>query len=119
MGCTGHLIDGDDGVAREPGHRIVRAGVRVHAGTGMKGSLETYAAATGIAFNAKESLDERKSEESLLRNIPQKKIDAKVVYEAAAKGDKIAKEVFNGVGRLTVFADIEAALVPAVFYRLM
>lgn len=98
--ANGHLIYGHDGFAGELGHTIIRPGGRLHAGTGMKGSLETYASATGIAFTAKELLDERKSEESLLRNIPQKKIDAKAVYEAAAKGDKIAKEVFKFTGQI-------------------
>ena len=98
--ANGHLIYGHDGFAGELGHTIIRPGGRLHAGTGMKGSLETYASATGIAFTAKELLDERKSEESLLRNIPLKKIDAKVVYEAAAKGDKIAKEVFKFTGQI-------------------
>ncbi len=98
--ANGHLIYGNDGFAGELGHTIIRPGGRLHAGTGMKGSLETYASATGISFTAKELLDERKSEESLLRNIPQKKIDAKAVYEAAAKGDKIAKEVFKFTGQI-------------------
>lgn len=98
--ANGHLIYGHDGFAGELGHTIIRPGGRLHAGTGMKGSLETYASATGIAFTAKELLDERKSEESLLRNMPQKKIDAKAVYEAAAKGDKIAKEVFKFTGQI-------------------
>jgi glucokinase len=98
--ASGHLIYGHDGFAGELGHTIIRPGGRLHPGTGMKGSLETYASATGIAFTAKELLDERKDEESLLRKIPQKKIDAKAVYEAAAKGDKIAKEVFKFTGQI-------------------
>jgi glucokinase len=37
---------------------------------------------------------------ALLLTVTQKKIDAKAVYEAAAKGDKIAKEVFKFTGQI-------------------
>jgi glucokinase len=66
----------------------------------MKGSLETYASATGIAITAKEILDERVGEKSLLRNIPHEKITSKRVYEAAVQGDPIAKEVFEITGKI-------------------
>jgi glucokinase len=98
--ANGHLILGHDGFAGELGHTIIRPGGRLHWGTGMKGSLETYASATGIAITAKEMLDERINKESILRKISHKKIDAKAVFEAAAKGDKIAKEVFKYTGQI-------------------
>jgi glucokinase len=98
--ANGQLIYGHDGFAGELGHTIIRPGGRLHWGTGMKGSLETYASATGIAITAKELLDERVNDDSLLRKIPHDKIDAKAVFEAAAKGDKIAKEVFKFTGQI-------------------
>ncbi|MEP6927848.1 MAG: ROK family protein [Ginsengibacter sp.] len=98
--ANGELIYGHDGFAGELGHTIIRPGGRLHWGTGMKGSLETYASATGIAITAKELLDERVNTESLLRKTSHDKIDAKAVYEAAAKGDKIAKEVFKFTGQI-------------------
>ncbi|MEO8763589.1 MAG: ROK family protein [Ginsengibacter sp.] len=98
--ANGQLIYGHDGFAGELGHTIIRPGGRLHWGTGMKGSLETYASATGIAITAKELLDERLNEESILRMIPHEKIDAKAVFEAAVKGDKIAKEVFKFTGQI-------------------
>ena len=79
---------------------LYRPGGRLHWGTGMKGSLETYASATGIALTAKELLDERMNDESILRKIPHDNIDAKAVYEAAVKGDKMAKEVFKFTGQI-------------------
>ena len=93
--ANGQLIYGHDGFAGELGHTIIRPGGRLHWGTGMKGSLETYASATGIALTAKELLDERINDESILRKIPHDKIDAKAVFEAAVKGDKIAKKFLN------------------------
>ncbi len=98
--ANGHLIYGHDGFAGELGHTIIRPGGRLHWGTGMKGSLETYASATGIAITTKELLEERINEASTLRNIPHNKIDSKAVYEAAISGDKIAKEVYKFTGQI-------------------
>ena len=98
--ANGQLILGHDGFAGELGHTVIRSGGRLHWGTGMKGTLETYASATGIAITANELLDEKNKESSILRKIPRKKIDSKAVFEAAQKGDKIAKEVFKYTGRI-------------------
>ncbi len=98
--ANGQLIYGHDGFAGELGHTIIRPGGRLHWGTGMKGSLETYASATGIAITAKEILDERVNEKSLLRDIRHEKITSKNVCEAALKGDAIANEVFQFTGQI-------------------
>ena len=98
--ANGQLIYGHDGFAGELGHTIIRPGGRLHWGTGMKGSLETYASATGITITAKEIIDERINEKSLLRDIPHDQITSKKVYEAAVQGDKIAKEVFQFTGKI-------------------
>ncbi len=98
--ANGQLIYGHDGFAGELGHTIIRPGGRLHWGTGMKGSLETYTSATGISITAKEILDERVNEKSLLRDIPHEKITAKKVCEAALKGDPIANEVFQITGQI-------------------
>ena len=98
--ANGQLIYGHDGFAGELGHTTIRPGGRLHWGTGMKGSLETYASATGIAITAKEMLDERLNEKSILRGIPHDEITSKKVCEAAQKGDKIAKEVFKFTGQI-------------------
>ncbi|MBS1737951.1 MAG: ROK family protein [Bacteroidetes bacterium] len=98
--ANGQLIYGHDGFAGELGHTIIRPGGRLHWGTGMKGSLETYASATGIAITAKELLDERINEPSLLRSIKHEDITSKNVYEAAIEGDQIAQEVFKFTGHI-------------------
>lgn len=98
--ANGQLIYGHDGFAGELGHTIIRPEGRLHWGTGMKGSLETYASATGIAITAKELIDERIGEKSLLRDIPHESITSKRVYEAAVKGDKIALDVFQITGKI-------------------
>lgn len=98
--ANGHLIYGHDGFAGELGHTIIRPGGRLHWGTGARGSLETYTSATGISITAKEIIDERVGEKSLLREIPHENITSKRVYEAAIKGDKIANEVFQFTGKI-------------------
>jgi glucokinase len=96
---NGQLIYGHDGFAGELGHTIIIPDGRLHHGTLKKGSLESYASATGVAESAREIL--RESERpSLLRNIPIEKITSKDVFEAAQKDDEVAKEVFEFTGKI-------------------
>lgn len=98
--ANGQLIYGHDGFAGELGHTTVIPGGRLHWGTGLRGSLEAYASATGITITAKEFLDERPFVSSLLRNTPHDKITSKTVYEAALQGDPLALEVFEYTGKV-------------------
>ena len=97
--ANGELIYGHDGMAGELGHTIIIPDGRVHPGTGKKGSLESYASATGVATSAVEILNTT-NRASTLRNIPIDKIDSKAVFEAATAGDEVAKEVFEYTGRI-------------------
>ncbi len=98
--ANGQMIYGHDGFAGELGHTMIIPDGRQHWATGLKGSLEAYASATGIAITAKELLDERINVPSLLRDTPHDKITSKVVFEAAMKDDAIAKEVFEYTGKV-------------------
>ena len=97
--ANGELIYGHDGMAGELGHTIIIPDGRVHPGTGKKGSLESYASATGVATSAVEIL-KTTDRPSTLRNTPIDKIDSKAVFEAATAGDEVAKEVFEYTGRI-------------------
>src|SRR5450755_2507077 len=97
--ANGHLILGHDGFAGELGHTIIIPDGRYHEGTGKKGSLESYASATGVKLTAIEML-EKSEEESLLRKIPLEEIDSRKVYDAAVQGDKVAKEIFDYTGKI-------------------
>ena len=97
--ANGQLIYGHDGFAGEVGHTIVIPDGRMHAGTGKKGSLESYASATGVRLTAIEMLEKNKTP-SLLRKVPKDKLDSKAVYEAALEGDKIALEIFEFTGKI-------------------
>ncbi|MEY3349704.1 MAG: hypothetical protein RLY46_1743 [Bacteroidota bacterium] len=97
--ANGQLIYGHDGFAGEIGHTIVIPDGRIHEGTGKKGSLESYASATGVRLTALEVL-ENSNEPSLLRDLDKETIDSKAVYDAAIKGDKLALEIFEFTGKI-------------------
>ncbi|MCA6515101.1 MAG: ROK family protein, partial [Chitinophagaceae bacterium] len=97
--ANGQLIYGHDGFAGELGHTIIIPDGRYHAGTGKHGSLESYASATGVVLTAQELLA-RDDQPSLLRVIPIEELDSKKVYEAAIKGDALAKEIFDFTGKI-------------------
>ncbi len=107
--ANGQLIYGHDGFAGELGHTIVIPDGRLHSGTGKKGSLESYASATGVTLTAIEMLA-NSSEPSLLRKIPKEKLDAKAVYEAALENDKIALDVFEFTGKILGLALANAVM---------
>jgi glucokinase len=97
--ANGKLIYGHDGFAGELGHTIIIPNGRYHEGTGKKGSLESYASATGVKLTAIEKLEQHK-EPSLLRAVPKDKLDSKHVYDAAIQGDELAKEIFDFTGAI-------------------
>ncbi len=95
----GKIVVGHDGFAGELGHTIIKPGGRLHPGTGMRGSLESYASATGVRDTAIELLN-KDSRPSSLRNYLKESITSQAVYECAAKGDELAKEVFEFTGKI-------------------
>ena len=97
--ANGQLVYGHDGFAGELGHTTIIPNGRLHPGTGKKGSLESYASATGVAQSAIEIL-ENTDRPSLLRGIPKGELNSKAVFEAATKGDEVAKEVFAFTGKV-------------------
>lgn len=97
--ANGKLIYGHDGFAGELGHTIIIPDGRLHPGTGKKGSLESYASATGVTLTALETLEKSKTP-SLLRKIAKKDMDSKAVYTAAMEGDELAKEIFEYTGKI-------------------
>ncbi len=106
---NGQLIYGHDGFAGELGHTIIRRQNGRACGCGRCGCLETYTSATGVARTAREFLGNN-PEESLLREINDRPITSKDVFDAAEKGDKIAKEIFEYTGKILgeAFADFIA-----------
>ena len=97
----GKIVLGHDGFAGELGHTIIRPGGRLHKGTGIRGTLESYASATGVRETALEMLTAQPKVESLLRDFSINDLITSVtVYECALKGDKIANEIFEFTGQI-------------------
>ncbi|WP_029901910.1 ROK family protein [Prevotella sp. 10(H)] len=105
---NGQLVYGHDGFAGELGHTTAIREGRM-CGCGKKGCLETYSSATGVARTAKEYLQTKK-DPSILRELNVEEITSKDVYDAAVKGDKLAKEIFEYTGKVLgeSFADFVA-----------
>lgn len=97
---NGQVVYGHDGFAGELGHTIIIPNGRLHKGTNMRGTLETYASATGVRMTALEMLSRYPDENSLLHNYEEAEIDSRVVYECAMQGDKIANEVYKFTGEI-------------------
>jgi glucokinase len=107
---NGQLVYGHDGFAGELGHVIMRRNNGRLCGCGRSGCLEAYSSATGLARTAREYLDMRPTENSLLRKIPIDNLTSKDVFDAAMAGDDMAKEVFKFTGEILgeAFADFVA-----------
>lgn len=113
----GRLVYGHDGMAGELGHVVVEPGGRLCGGCGRRGCLETYVSATGIKRTAFE-LMARETMSSSLRCIPYDAFDARMITEAARRGDALALEAFRVTGEMLgrALADAVAVTSPeAVF----
>jgi len=107
--ANGQLIYGHDGFAGELGHTIIIPDGRMHPGTGKKGSLESYASATGVRYTALEML-ENTDVASSMRDVPKDELDSKKVYEAAIRGDELARKVYDFTGRILGLALANAVM---------
>lgn len=96
---NGELVYGKRSFAGELGHMSIRPENGRVCPCGRIGCLEAYCSATGVARTAVEFL-EKNDKESLLRTLPITSITSKEVYDAAMKGDQIAKDIFEYTGKL-------------------
>lgn len=94
----GRLVYGHDGFAGELGHVCVVQDGR-QCNCGLKGCLETYASAMGVARTAREFL-QKDSSNSLLHKIDPESISSKDIYDAAVQGDELARQIFAFTGRI-------------------
>ncbi len=94
---NGELVYGHDGFAGELGHLTIMRNGRM-CPTGRRGSLETYASASGIKRTIFELLADS-IEDSEFRDVTFNQLTAKMISEAAKKGDNIALEAFELTGK--------------------
>lgn len=108
----GKLVHGKHGLAGEMGHIAVRPDGRM-CNCGNRGCLETYASATGIKRTVFKLMADMNGT-SPLRGIPFNKMTAKMITEAALRGDKLAQRAFIYTGKIlgTKLADTVSYLNP-------
>ncbi|MFS0822707.1 ROK family glucokinase [Bacillus sp. 1P02SD] len=95
---NGEVVRGVNGAGGEIGHITSIPEGGALCGCGKTGCIETIASATGIARLAKEAI-QTKNESSLIREQFERtgEITSKDVFEAAAKGDVLAKNIIDHV----------------------
>lgn len=94
---NGDLVYGSDGFAGECGHTILVPQGRM-CGCGIEGHLEAYCSAPGMKRTAFEILVKNNDTKSPLASKSFNELNSKLIYEAAANGDKTALEVFEVTG---------------------
>ncbi len=115
---NGELVYGHDGFAGELGHINVKLRGR-ECGCGRRGCLETYVSATGIKRTVFRFLAERVVE-SELRHFSFNDLTAKMITDAARRGDPIALDAFEFTGRIlgAKLADTVAHTSPEAIFLL-
>ena len=97
MVCDGRLLNGSRGFAGELGHCSVRGGEGRRCSCGRTDCLQTYCSASGVVTTAKKMLAASEAP-SMLRHC--ETLTAKDIFDAAAKGDAMALEVWRFTGEV-------------------
>jgi len=100
----GKLFGGVDGISGEIGHIVVDKHSTRKGLEGISGTLEALASGYGLADIARELAKSDKG--SVLHSIESEDIDAKLVFEAAKNGDRLANKIVDKVaGYLSIGID--------------
>ncbi len=112
----GHLLVGKDGNAVEIGHITIDPGSPLVCGCGCRGHWEAYCSGDNIPNFARLLLEGREDSSLLLELAggDPTGITAKILFNAAKKGDPAAKHVVSKIGEVNAvgFADIVNAYDP-------
>jgi len=115
---NGKLVYGHDGFAGEIGHTAIRPGPSNRdCGCGRKGCLETYVSATGLKRSLLKIMADS-NVPSELRTYSFDDLDAKLIHDAAVRGDYIARRAFTHTGMMLGFklADVVAHTNPEAIF---
>lgn len=109
----GKVIAGANGAGGEIGHITVNDDEIEACNCGQYGCLEQYTSATGIVRMAKRKLA-KTDEETSLRAVEE--LSAKIIFDEAKKGDKIAGELVEELGKIlgSTLSNIAAVANPEV-----
>lgn len=92
----GEMLSGSKGAAGEIGHITVDYNEKDACNCGKRGCLEQYASATGIVTQAKRLLESSEKDSTLRNN---SELSAKDIFDEAKKGDELANELVEQLGR--------------------
>lgn len=111
---NGNIISGANGAGGEIGHLKVVKNEAEACRCGKKGCLEQYASATGIVKESKKLL-RSDDNTSILREINE--ITAKIIFDAAKDGDKLANKLVEDLGKRlgSALANLSCVCDPEVF----
>lgn len=107
------IIHGAHGAAGEIGHMIVNPKEKEHCNCGRRGCLEQYVSATGICRMASQMMKEYPD---ILTKLTPDHLDAKQIFEAAQKKDRMAILVVEKFGHIlgTALANLAVIFDPQV-----
>ncbi len=95
----GKVLYGNDGFAGELGHIVAIRNGR-QCSCGLKGCLETYCSAIGVARTTEEFLAKYPEKKTMLRGIVIDNETSIKVCQAAEAGDELAIEIFKYTGKI-------------------
>jgi len=116
----GHLLIGKDGNAHEIGHFTIDHAGRLVCGCGKRGHWEAYCGGANVSNFIKLQLESKSPAEVEASILYQSsggewsKLSSRDLFEAAKKGDKLALEIVEEMGRLNAigFANVTNAYDP-------
>lgn len=108
----GNIINGENGLAGELGHIIVKPGGR-KCNCGRHGCLETYISANGVRRTVFDLISYY-NEETKLRDIGFNELTSIYIAELARKNDPVAEKVFEYTGEILgrALSDVAACFDP-------
>lgn len=89
----GKLFEGVDGIAGEIGHIVVDGNCKRKGLEGISGTLEALASGYGLADIGRELA--KTDKKSVLYSLDPEDIEAKTIFDAATKGDLLAKQIID------------------------
>lgn len=95
----GRVIAGSHGAGGEIGHITVNEDEIEACNCGQYGCLEQYASATGIVRMAKRKLA-KTTEQTSLKEVSETDLSAKLIFDEAKAGDRIAGELVEELGSI-------------------